>query len=228
MIFLVLGRGKTGSVVADVAAQRGHSVRVIGEEENLNASALTGPMLAQFDTVIDFTTPQAVIPNMRACLANGARMVVGTTGWYDKLPDVRAVCERRNGALVYGASFSVGVQVMYRLVQQFLPMVPGFEISISETHHESKKDMPSGTALTLRRAMLEVDPALNVEIVSHRQGETVGTHTVTARLGDDVIQIRHESLSRRSFAEGAVQAAEWLCGKTGCYDFREIYPQLRQ
>jgi 4-hydroxy-tetrahydrodipicolinate reductase len=228
MIFLVLGRGKTGSVVADVAAQRGHSVRVIGEEENLNASALTGPMLAQFDTVIDFTTPQAVIPNMRACLANGARMVVGTTGWYDKLPDVRAVCERRNGALVYGASFSVGVQVMYRLVQQFLPMVPGFEIGISETHHESKKDMPSGTALTLRRAMLEVDPALNVEIVSHRQGETVGTHTVTARLGDDVIQIRHESLSRRSFAEGAVQAAEWLCGKTGCYDFREIYPQLRQ
>jgi 4-hydroxy-tetrahydrodipicolinate reductase len=228
MIFLVLGRGKTGSVVADVAAQRGHSVRVIGEEENPNASALTGPMLAQFDTVIDFTTPQAVIPNMRACLANGARVVVGTTGWYDKLGEIRAICERRNGGLLYGASFSVGVQVMYRLVQQLLPMVPGFEIGISETHHESKKDKPSGTALTLRRALLEVDPALNVEIVSHRQGEAVGIHTVTARLGDDVIQIRHESLSRRSFAEGAVQAAEWLCGKTGCFDFRDIYPQLRQ
>jgi 4-hydroxy-tetrahydrodipicolinate reductase len=228
MIFLVLGRGKTGSVVAEVAAQRGHSVRVIGEEENLNASALTGPMLAQFDTVIDFTTPQAVIPNMRACLANGARMVVGTTGWYEKLPDVRAICERRNGGLVYGASFSVGVQVMYRLVQQFLPMVPGFEISISETHHESKKDKPSGTALTLRRALHEVDPGLEVEIVSHREGEAVGSHTVTARLGDDVLQIRHEALSRRSFAEGAVQAAEWLSGKTGCYDFREIYPQLRK
>jgi len=99
MIFLVLGRGKTGSVVADVAAQRGHSVRVIGEEENPNASALTGPMLAQFDVVIDFTTPQSVIPNMRACLANGARMVVGTTGWYDKLPDVPA----GPAAFAYGA-----------------------------------------------------------------------------------------------------------------------------
>jgi 4-hydroxy-tetrahydrodipicolinate reductase len=80
MIFLVLGRGKTGQVVADVAAQRGHSIRVIGEEENGNASALTGPMLAQFDVVIDFTTPEAVIHNMRACLANGARVLVGTTG----------------------------------------------------------------------------------------------------------------------------------------------------
>ena len=121
MIFLVLGRGKTGQVVADVAAQRGHSVRVIGEEENGNASALTAPMLAQFDAVIDFTTPQAVIPNMRACFANGARVVVGTTGWYDKLDEMRAICERRNGALLYGANFSVGVQVMYQLATAWCP-----------------------------------------------------------------------------------------------------------
>ena len=98
MIFLVLGRGKTGQVVADVASQRGHSVRVIGEEENRNASALTAPMLAQFDAVIDFTTPEAVIPNMRACFANGARVVVGTTGWYDKLPEMQVICERRGKA----------------------------------------------------------------------------------------------------------------------------------
>ena len=137
-------------------AQRGHSVRVIGEEENANASALTGPMLAQFDAVIDFTTPQAVIPNMRACFANGARVVVGTTGWYDKLDEMRAICERRNAALLYGANFSVGVQVMYQLAQQLVPLVPGFEISISETHHESKKDAPSGTALPSSRLLLEV------------------------------------------------------------------------
>ena len=226
MNFLVLGRGKTGSVVAEVAAQRGHSVQVIGEVENPNASALTAPMLAQFDVVIDFTTPQAVIPNIRACLANGARMVVGTTGWYDQLPDVRAICERRNGALVYGASFSVGIQAMYRLAQQLVPLVPGFEISISETHHQSKIDTPSGTALTLRQILLEVDPALKVGIVSHRQGEAVGTHIITARLGGDVLQIQHEALSRRSFAEGAVRAAEWLSTRTGCYDFRDVYAQL--
>ena len=160
MIFLVLGRGKTGQVVADVASQRGHSVRVIGEEENTNASALTAPMLAQFDVVIDFTTPQAVVTNMRACLANGARMVVGTTGWYDKLDEIKAVCERRNGALLYGANFSIGIQAMYKLIHELVPLVRGFEISISETHHESKKDAPSGTALAIKQALLEVDSSL--------------------------------------------------------------------
>ena len=227
MIFLVLGRGKTGQVVAEVAHQRGHSVRVIGEEENTNASALTGPMLAGFDAVIDFTTPQAVISNMRACFANGARVVVGTTGWYDKLDEMRAICERRNAALLYGANFSVGIQVMYKLAGELVPLVRGYAISISETHHEGKKDAPSGTALALKQALLEIDPELKVEIVSHREGEAVGTHTITARLGDDVVEIRHEALSRRAFAEGAVRAAEWLCGKTGCYDFKQIYPRLQ-
>jgi 4-hydroxy-tetrahydrodipicolinate reductase len=227
MIFLVLGRGKTGRVVADVASERGHSVRVIGEEENANASALTAPMLAQFDVVIDFTTPEAVIPNLRACLANGARVVVGTTGWYDKLSEIRAICERRNGALLYGASFSVGVQAMYHLAEVLLPLVPRYEISITETHHVSKKDKPSGTALTLKQSLLLGDPSRAIEIMSHREGDAVGSHVISARSGDDVIQIRHDSLSRRSFAEGAIRAAEWLAGKTGCYDFKEIYPQLR-
>ncbi len=227
MIFLVLGRGKTGQVVADVASQRGHSVRVIGEEENLNASALTAPMLALFDAVIDFTTPQAVIPNVRACLSNGARVVIGTTGWYDKLPEMQAVCERRSGAMLYGANFSLSIQAMYRLVRELVPLVHGYPITISETHHESKKDAPSGTALAIKQTVLEVDPTMKVEIVSHREGDSVGTHTISAKMGDDVIEIRHEAFSRRSFAEGAVRAAEWLAGKQGCYDFKHIYKHLQ-
>lgn len=115
---------------------------------------------------------------------------------------------------------------MYQLARQLVPLVHGFEISISETHHQSKKDAPSGTALALKQTLLEVDSTLKIQITSHREGEAVGTHTITARLGDDVVELRHESISRRSFAEGAVRAAEWLCGKTGCYDFKEIYPQL--
>jgi 4-hydroxy-tetrahydrodipicolinate reductase len=153
-------------------------------------------------------------------------VVVGTTGWYEKLPEIRAICERRNGALLYSANFSIGVQLMYELAQRLVPLVHGFELTISETHHESKKDAPSGTALALKQAMLEMDPALKIEIVSYREGEAVGTHVIRARLGDDVIEIRHEAISRRSFAEGAVRAAEWLGGKTGCYDFKEIYPSL--
>jgi 4-hydroxy-tetrahydrodipicolinate reductase len=227
MIFLVLGRGKTGRLVAEVGAQRGHSVRVIGEEENANASALTAPMLAQFDVVFDFTTPQAVIPNLRACLANGARVVVGTTGWYDHLSDVRNICERRNGGMVYGANFSIGIQAMYQLAQQLPSLVPGFEISITEVHHENKKDSPSGTALELKKALLKASPALQVEIISHRKGDAVGVHTIIAKSGDDVIEIKHDALSRRSFADGAIRAGEWLSDKTGCYDFKEIYPQLR-
>ena len=140
---------------------------------------------------------------------------------------MRAVCERRNAALLYGANFSIGIQAMYRLARELVPLVRGYEITIDETHHETKKDAPSGTALAIKQALLEADPALNIEIVSHREGDAVGTHTISARLGDDLLQIRHEAFSRRSFAEGAIRAAEWLCGKTGCYDFREIYPQLQ-
>jgi 4-hydroxy-tetrahydrodipicolinate reductase len=226
MVLLVLGRGRTGQVVADVAHERGHSVRVIGEEENKNASSLTAPMLAQFDVVVDFTTPEAVVANLRACLANGARVVVGTTGWYDKLAEMRAICERRNGGLLYGSNFSIGVQVMYRVAAELARTARGYRVTVEETHHAGKKDAPSGTALSIKEVLEAANPSLQVKITSHRRGDSVGTHVVTARLGDDVIEIKHEALSRRSFAEGAVRAAEWLAGKKGCYDFHEIYSQL--
>src|SRR5579875_1945915 len=106
MLFLVLGRGKTGGQVAQVAHERGHGVRVVGEEENRNAMALTAPFLAGFDAVIDFTTAEAAVQNMRACLANGARMVVGTTGWYEQLSDMRALAARRSAGLLYSSNFS--------------------------------------------------------------------------------------------------------------------------
>ena len=226
MVLLVLGRGRTGRMVAEVAHERGHSVRVIGEEENRHASALTAPMLAQFEAVIDFTTPQAVIPNLRACLSNGARVVVGTTGWYDRLQEMTAICERRNAGLLYGSNFSMGVQVMYRLAADLARLARGYEITVSETHHAGKKDAPSGTALSIQQALQEENPALKVEIVSHRHGDSIGTHVITARSSSDVIEIKHEALSRRSFAEGAVRGAEWLAGKRGCYDFREVYSQI--
>src|SRR6201996_3045960 len=133
MIFLVLGRGKTGQVVADVAAQRGHSIRVIGEEENGNASALTGPMLAQFDAVIDFTTPEAVLHNLRACLANGARVVVGTTGWYEHLNDMRSLAERKRAGFLYGTNFSIGIQIMLRLARELATAAHNYKFSITET-----------------------------------------------------------------------------------------------
>ncbi len=226
MIFLILGRGKTGSIVADVAHERGHGVRVIGEEENRNASAITPPLLAHVDAVIDFTTAEAVIPNMRACLSNGAKIVVGTTGWYDHLQDMRKLCDRRNGGLLYGTNFSVGVQVMLRLVHELAVGTRGYELSIHETHHVGKKDAPSGTALSLRQAIREAGPELDAPITSDREGDVPGIHELQARSANDLITIRHEAFSRRGFAEGAIRAAEWISTRNGCYEFSEIFAQL--
>lgn len=226
MLFLVLGRGKTGSLVAQVATERGHGVRVVGEEENRNGAALTAPFLAGFDAVIDFTTPEAAVQNMRACLANGAHMVVGTTGWYDQLPRMRDMCGRRGAALLYSANFSIGVQAMFRLARDLAKAAPGYAFSIAETHHAGKLDAPSGTALTLKRILESAHPEQNVAITSNREGDAAGIHVLRAQSGNDCIELRHESFSRRGFAEGAVRAAEWIAGKTGCWDFQEIVGEL--
>jgi 4-hydroxy-tetrahydrodipicolinate reductase len=226
VLFLVLGRGKTGSIVADIAHERGHGVRVLGEEENHNASALTGPFLAGFDAVIDFTTPEAVIPNLRACLANGARVVVGTTGWYAHLKDMRALAERKGAALLYGTNFSVGVQAMLRVARELAVTVPHYSFHITETHHAGKKDAPSGTALSIKHVLQSANPALQVEITSKREGDASGIHVIEARSENDVIELKHETFSRRGFADGAVKAAEWIAGKTGVWEFSEIAAKL--
>ncbi|MGA8532099.1 MAG: dihydrodipicolinate reductase C-terminal domain-containing protein [Acidobacteriaceae bacterium] len=226
MLFLVLGRGKTGSLVAQTAHEHGHSVRVVGEEENRRAAALTAPFLAGFDAVIDFTTPEAAVQNIRACLANGARVVVGTTGWYQHLNDLRDLCGRKNAALLYSTNFSIGVQALFRLARELATAVPHYRFSIAETHHAAKMDAPSGTALSLQRIIEASLPGQKVEITSKREGEVPGIHVVEARSDNDCLELRHESFSRRGFAEGAVRAAEWIVGKTGCWDFQEIVTQL--
>jgi len=226
MLFLVLGRGRTGSLVAQVASERGHGVRVVGEEENRNAAALTAPVLAGFDAVIDFTTPEAAVENMRACLATGARMVVGTTGWYRQLDDIRALCERRGGALLYSANFSVGAQALFRVARELATAAHGYRFGITETHQATKKDAPSGTALTLERILKASQPGREVKVESKREGEVAGIHEVEACSDNDMLVLRHEAFSRRGFAEGAVRAAEWIAGKTGCWDFAEIFEKL--
>ena len=226
MLFLVLGRGKTGSLVADVAHERGHGVRVLGEEANHDASALNAPFLAGFDAIIDFTTPEAVVPNLRACLSTGAHVVVGTTGWHHHLKEMRALAERRNAGLLYGSNFSIGVQALYKIAHEMAKAAPGYAFKITETHHTDKKDAPSGTALSLKLALESANPHLNVPIESQREGDSVGIHVVEARTADDLIELRHESFTRRGFAEGAVRAAEWIATRTGVFEFRDVYEQF--
>ena len=225
MRILLLGRGKTGSLVAAVAAERGHSVRVLDEAQNHNAMALTPPLLAGFEVVIDFTTPEAAVQNMRACLATGAKMVVGTTGWYSQLNDMRALAERRSAALLYGTNFSHGMQILFRLAETLRQEARGYTISIEETHHVSKKDAPSGTALSLQQILRSVQPD-EIDIRSNRVEDVQGEHIITARGPEDVVTLRHESNSRRAFADGAVRGAEWLQSRTGCFDFHDVFSQI--
>lgn len=225
MLVLVLGKGKTGSLVAEVARERGHGVRALDITENQQASALTAPNLAGIDVVIDFTTPDAAVENIRAVLALGCRIVVGTTGWYSHLPDLKAVAERRNGGLLYGTNFSIGVQKLFRLTAE-LARIEGYKFAISETHHTSKLDAPSGTAITLKQIIHSVQPGIDVPIESHRVGDANGEHIVTAKSEYDELVLRHDAHSRRGFAVGAVRAAEWLNGKSGVWEFREIFDQL--
>jgi 4-hydroxy-tetrahydrodipicolinate reductase len=225
MLFLVLGKGKTGSLVAEVARERGHGVRAYDIHENMQASALTAPNLAGVDVVIDFTTPEAALQNMRAVLALGCRIVVGTTGWYSQLAEMQQLAQRRGGALLYGTNFSIGVQKLFRLTAE-LARLDGYQFSIRETHHTSKLDAPSGTALTLKDVLLSVKPGIEVPVESHRVGDANGEHIVTARSEYDVLELRHDAHSRRGFALGAVRGAEWLHSKSGAWDFREIFDQL--
>jgi len=225
MLFLVLGKGKTGSLVAEVARERGHGVRALDIDENEHASALTAPTLAGVDAVIDFTTPQAAVENMRAVLSLGGRVVVGTTGWYEHLAEMKAIAHRRGSGLLYGTNFSIGVQKLFRLTGE-LAKLDGYEFSISETHHTSKLDAPSGTALTLKEIIHAAQPGIEIPVTSHRVGDAKGEHTVTAKSEYDVLELRHDAFTRRGFALGAVRGAEWLAGKSGAWEFREIFDQL--
>lgn len=225
MLILVLGKGKTGSLVAEVARERGHGVRALDINENEHASALTAPNLAGVDVVIDFTAPEAACENMRAVLSLGGHIVVGTTGWYANLLDMKALAIKRNAGLLYGTNFSIGVQKLFRLTAE-LAKLEGYRFSIDETHHTSKLDAPSGTAITLREIIEKERPGAEIPIESHRVGDAKGEHVVRARSEVDEIEIRHDAFSRRGFALGAVRAAEWLDGKTGAWEFREIFDQL--
>jgi len=225
MLILVLGKGKTGSLVAEVARERGHGVRALDIYENEHASALTAPNLAGVDVVVDFTAPEAAVENMRAVLAVGGHIVVGTTGWYGKVNEMKALALQRGGGLLYGTNFSIGVQKLFKLTAE-LAKLEDYKFSIEETHHVTKVDAPSGTAITLKEIIFSVRPGIDVPIESHRVGDAKGEHLVRAVSDHDVLELRHDAHSRRGFALGAVRGAEWLAGKSGAWEFREIFDQL--
>ena len=227
MILLILGRGKTGSLVAEVARQRGHEVRVLSGADNRKAAGLTPATLRDVAVVIDFTTPQAALENIAACAQARKNMVVGTTGWYEKLPKIRELVTQSGIGLLYASNFSVGVNVFFEVARAAAAALQhGYSGEIMERHHAQKKDAPSGTAGVLQRILRE-SGGQELEIVSLREGEAVGLHEIVLDSHNDTIRLAHDAKSRRGFAEGAVRAAEWLAGRSGFFDFREVWRELR-
>jgi 4-hydroxy-tetrahydrodipicolinate reductase len=226
MKLLVLGRGKTGALVAEVAKDRGHEVRSLAGQDNPDGRALTPDLLREIDVAIDFTTPHAVIANIIRCAEAGVPIVIGTTGWYQHIDKVRELTKERKTALLYGSNFSVGVNLFFKAMRAVAPaMTKGYRASIVEKHHAQKKDKPSGTAATIQK-ILEAGNSQKVEIASIREGDTVGMHMVVLDSPNDTILLTHDAKSRLGFAEGAVRAAEWLKGKTGFYEFPEVIDQI--
>jgi len=226
MRLLILGRGKTGTLVADVARNRGHEVQSLASQENQDARGLTLELLKKIDVVIDFTTPYAIVPNIIRCAEARIPVVVGTTGWYQHIDKVRELVLERKTALLYGSNFSVGMNFFFKAVQDIAPILKNnYQGSIVERHHVHKKDKPSGTAVTLQK-ILEGASGEKVEIASVREGETVGMHLVMLDSANDTILLTHDAKSRMGFAEGAVRGAEWIKDKAVFYEFPKIVNQL--
>jgi len=226
MNILVLGRGKTGSLVAEVARERGHHVRVTGSAENANGAALTGPNLALIDVAIDFTNPAAVLLDIEACIRAGKSIVVGTTGWYGELPRIRELVQQCGGGLVYAPNFSVGINLFFDVARSAAAALQHeYFGQIFERHHVQKKDAPSGTAIALQTIVRDSSGS-ELEITSFREGDVVGMHELVLDSPSDTIYLCHDAKSRRGFAEGAVKAAQWLVGKKGFFEFKDVWREM--
>lgn len=240
MKIALYGYGKMGKAIEQAATARGHEVVLKVGRANAGAPP-TGA-----DVAIEFSRPDQALANMRLCLENKVPVVVGTTGWYDRLTDVKAMVNDTKGGLLWASNFSIGVNLFFRLNKYLAALMdtqPAYAVHIDEIHHVHKLDAPSGTAITLARdidlrtqrysgwqlqeqehpagASVPVAPA-PVIIHSERTGEVPGTHGITWTGPEDRITITHEAFGRQGFATGAVVAAEWLRGRTGLFSMDDV------
>lgn len=235
MNIALIGYGKMGKIIEELAVGKGHRIVLTSDSarkvhaDDLRASGA--------EVAIEFTLPGAAVDNIFACFDAGVPVVVGTTGWYTRLPEVEQRCSEANGALFYASNFSIGVNVLFHINQvlaETMDRFPEYEAHISETHHVHKKDAPSGTAITLAEGLIDhsarydhwkdqFEPGQKeLGVISHRIEDVPGTHEVVYRSEIDEIKLEHRAFSRKGFALGALHAAEWLPGKTGSYTMRHL------
>lgn len=235
MEIAIIGYGKMGKEIAEIAEERGHDVSVIIDSSDDWMEKIDE--LRDCDIAIDFSTPDAVVDNIFKCFNINIPIVVGTTGWHDQLENVVHDCLQREQSLFVASNFSIGVNIMFdinRKLAKIMNSHPEYDASISETHHVHKLDAPSGTAISLANDIIEelehknewvlgeADSATELPIMAHREGEVPGIHEVKYDSMVDTITIGHSAKSRKGFALGAVVAAEYLLGKKGYYTMSDM------
>lgn len=242
MKIALLGYGKMGQLIERYATKRGHEVVLIVDESN--RASIEPNHLSKADIAIDFSVPQAALENIRLCFEANLPLVVGTTGWYDRLEEVKQLCESQKQSLLYGSNFSIGVNVFFhinKMLAKAMRPYQQYDVQVEEIHHIHKLDAPSGTAITIAEGILEhheqkkkwvnstegageiIPKADELLIESLRIEEVPGTHTVLYSSEVDQIEFKHTAHSRDGFALGAVIAAEWLLDKKGFYQVTEMF-----
>ncbi|MBD1430643.1 MULTISPECIES: 4-hydroxy-tetrahydrodipicolinate reductase [Sphingobacterium] len=243
MKIVILGYGKMGQLIEKFALKRGHEIALIVDAHN--RESITAEDLADADIAIDFSTPDAALANISLCFEADLPLVVGTTGWYEHLQEVKETCLEANQSLLYGSNFSIGVNIFFhinRLLAKAVSPYQQYDVQVEEIHHIHKLDAPSGTAITIAEGIIDnsdvkktwvnqvvgsdeevVNQPNELLIESLRIEEVPGTHTVLYSSEVDQIEFKHTAHNRDGFALGAVVAAEWLYGKKGFYQVTEIF-----
>lgn len=231
MKIILIGYGKMGKAIEQVAIEKGH--KIIYKISSENKSELSIELIRQADTVIEFTKPDSAFENLKLCIDAGVPVVSGTTGWTDKLEKLKAYCKTKNGTLLWASNFSIGVNIFFEINERLAHLLSGkkYQVSIDETHHIHKLDKPSGTAITLAEKFIEAGmydgwslehDNSKLPINCERKGEVPGIHTVNCLSDDDRIILTHEAFNRKAFARGALLAAEWIMGKKGVFSMKDV------
>ncbi len=218
-----------GQLVAKLANEQGQELAVtFASRDGERGIDDLANSLRGCDVAIDFSAASAVRRNVEACARAGVPLVEGTTAWNDDLDDVKKIVAEHDGALIYGANFSVGVQVYYRIAARAAELFRGLEsydAFIEEAHHKRKRDAPSGTAVHLRRLVAKA-LGRDVPVTSTRAGYIPGTHRLGFDSVADQIMLTHTARSREGFAAGALVAARWIVGRKGVYEFSEVFDEI--
>jgi 4-hydroxy-tetrahydrodipicolinate reductase len=225
----LIGYGAMGKLIAVLLHEQGDEVAVIIDETDANLSAIElADKLKGVDAAIDFSTAEAVLRNIEACLIANVPLVEGTTGWNNELETVRKLVKKHDGSFVFGANFSVGVNLFYRIVSNVAELFSKFddyETFIEERHHSRKKDAPSGTALKLQDLVSHYITK-DFSVAATRAGNIPGTHIVGFDGTADTIELTHTARSRQGFASGSIVAAKWIIGKKGFWEFTEVMDEI--